>query len=126
MSEKGKVRSFEKIKHIATKVVKEADIDGIKAESLEEYGSKLQDLLMGKSLRMKFVGEEYINASGETKVKTTVGLPSFAEAIYEGGEYPVLDVTKLKYNENNSYDMKKLEKAPEGAAGSESTGSLGW
>lgn len=129
MSEKGRAKSFEKIKHIATKVVKEATVDAIKAESLEDYGQKLQNILMGNSLRMKFVGEEYVNASNEVKVKTTVGLPSFAEATQEGAEYPVITDadTKLKYNENNSYDMKRLEKAPESSnVGSESTGKLGW
>jgi hypothetical protein len=126
MSEKGRARSLEKIKHIATKVVKEAEVDSIQAETLEDYASKLQNLLMGKSLRMKFVGEEYVNASNQVKVKTTIGLPSFAEAIYEGGEYPIVEETKLKYNENNSYDMKKLEKASPETAGSESTGKLGW
>lgn len=126
MSDKGRSRSLEKIKHVATKVVKAAEVDSIEADTLEDYGSKLQSLLMGKSLRMKFVGEEYVNASGAVKVKTTVGLPSFAEAITDGAEYPVVTETKLKYNENNSYDMKRLEKTPTGAAGGESTGTLGW
>ena len=128
MSEKGRTRSFEKIKHIATKIVKASVVDSIEADTLESYGSKLQNILMGQSLRMKFVGEEYVNASQQVKVKTTVGLPTFAEAIQEGAEYPVVKdgETKLKYNENNSYDMKRLETKPEGVAGGESTGSLGW
>ena len=123
MSEKGIAKSLEKIKHIATKVVKASEIDSITADTVEDYGLSLNKLLSGKSLRMKFIGEEYKNASQQIKVKTTVGLPAFAEAINEGAEYPITTDTKLKFSENNPYDMKKLPVLEESG---ESTGKLGW
>jgi hypothetical protein len=97
-------KSMEKIKHIATKIVKEEALN--KATSVEE----LRDLLKGGVLRMKFTGEEYKNANNEIKEKALIGLAPFAEAIEDGAEHaPIADAdTKLKFDKNNTYDFKKL------------------
>ena len=102
MSEKAKGMSLQKILHLATKVVKRAQIDALNASSVEEYGAMLNKLLRNKMLRIMFSPEEYQNSSGEIKIKPALGLPEFAEAIAEGAESaPVADGdTKLVYNEN--------------------------
>lgn len=107
-SEKAIAKSMEKIKHIATKVVTEEELNN--AKSVEE----LRDLLKGKVLRMKFTGEEYQNTSGEIKSRALIGLAPFAEAVEEGAAHPPVadEDTKLKFDDKNPYDFKKLEVAP--------------
>lgn len=101
-SEKAVKRSMQKILHLATKVVKRAQIDALNASSTEEYGAMLNKLLRNKALRIMFSPEEYQNSKGEIKIKPALGLPEFAEAISEGAETPpVADAdTKLVYNES--------------------------
>lgn len=127
MTDKGQQKSLQKIFHLATRIVKASDINAVTAENLAEYGTKLNALLSGKSVRLKFIGEEYLNASQEVKVKTTLGLPPFAEANTEGAEHPVvsLENTKLVYDPTNQYDYKKLPTSNV-PVGGESTGSIGW
>lgn len=105
-----------RLKHIATKVVTESSIDGIAANDIIEYGAKLNKLLSGKRLRLKFIAEEYVKADGSVGVRSVLPVQNFAEAIADGAEYPaVKDAdTKLKYDETNSYDYKKLASAPSG------------
>lgn len=102
MSEKAQKMSLQKIVHIATKVVKRAQLDALNASSVEEYGAMLNKLLRNKMLRIMFSPEEYQNSKGEIKIKPALGLPEFAEAIMEGAENaPISDVdTKLVYNES--------------------------
>ena len=99
MSESARPKSLEKIKHIATKLVTEEQIDAVTGDDLVTYGANLNRLLSGKAVReFKFIGEEYINASGEVKVKATIGLPKFASR----------EVGTLTYDKNNQYDYKKV------------------
>jgi hypothetical protein len=122
-SEKAMKMSLEKIKHIATKVVTEEELNA--ATDIES----LKDLLRGKALRMKFSGQEYVNKNGEVKENALIGLAPFAEAIEEGAEHPpVADGdTKLKYDKDNEYDFKKLEvEATESPVVQEGTGKTGW
>jgi len=117
-SEKAKPKSLEKIKHIATKVAKEDDVN--KAKDLEA----LRDLLKGNALRMKFTGREYLNSSNERKEVAEIGLPPFAEAIQEGAEYPVVEDenTELKFDKNNEWDFKKLDEGEESPDDDKSSG----
>lgn len=102
MSEKAEKKSLEKIKHLATKVVTEEQLDAVGGDDIVSYGTALNKLLAGKTVKeMKFNGEEYKNASGEVKSKAVIGLPKFASAT----------VGELKYDASNSYDFKKLEVA---------------
>lgn len=120
--------SVRKIKHILTKVVKESEITA--KEDLDDFVEMLNDLSRGKSLRMKFVGEEYINANGEVKEVAKIGLPEFAEAIEEGAEYPVVSEadSKLVYDKNNKYDFKKLpaDQTPEAEVATSAKDKPAW
>lgn len=112
MSEKSQPTSLKKILHIATKVVKRAQIDSLKATSVEEYGAMLSKLLSGKHLRMKFLGEEYRNSKDEVRVKPSIGLPDFAEAIMEGAEYTPVAQAASKLMFNSDKDIKRLAPTP--------------
>lgn len=103
-----------RLKHIATKVVSESDIDNISANDIIDYGAKLNKLLSGKRLRLKFAAEEYIKADGSVGVRSVLPVQNFAEAINPGAEYPAVKdgETRLRYDESNSYDYKKLANAP--------------
>ena len=102
LSEAASKRSLEKIKHIATKVVTEEAINAVSGNDAATYAQNLSKLLVGKSLRIKFSGEEVQGKDGKNNwYKATIGLPSFAEKL---GTTP----SKLKFDANNNYDMKKL------------------
>lgn len=104
MSERAKTISLQKLKHIATKVAKLDEVNAVK--SLDEW----RDLLKGRALRIQFNGEEYENANGEIKEKATIGLVPFAEAIEDDAEYPAVsdEDTKLAFDKENKYQMKRL------------------
>jgi hypothetical protein len=116
------VKTMEKIKHIATKVVKEEELN--KATDVEA----LRDLLKGKSLRMKFTGEEYKNQNGEVKSRALIGLPPFAESISDEAEYPAIsdEETKLKFDDKNQYDFKKLAEEGSEEPQTEQAGKSAW
>lgn len=109
MSEKAMPKSLEKIKHIGTKMVTNDDLDAIKADSIDSYGAALNGLLAGKTCRIKFTGEEVESEKG-IWTKAGIGLPTFAEATKDGAQYPAVDDedTKLVYDENNKWDLKRL------------------
>ena len=114
MSEKAVSRSMQKIVHIATKVCTREQLNALTATTVEEYGAMLNRLLRNKALRLMFSPEQYVNAKGEVKVKPTLGLPEFAEAINTGAEYaPVADgETKLKYDEDKLMIKVKESSVP--------------
>lgn len=109
-TEKAAPVSMSKLKHIATKVVTEAEFEAIVANDVHDLARQLSDLIRGGKLRMKFTAEQYENNNGEVKDRPLIGLPPFAEAIMPGAEYPVVadDKTELTYDKNNQYDYKKL------------------
>ena len=111
LSEKAAESTYKKIRHIFTKVVKDADYLAAKAENIEELGEVYNNKLSGNSLRVKFRGEEYLKQDGSTGVRSVIGYPEFAEAIQEGAEYPVVSVTKMTFNPDT--DIKKLVKLPD-------------
>lgn len=111
LSEKAAESTYKKIRHIFTKVVKDADYLAAKAENIEELGEVYNNKLAGNSLRVKFRGEEYLKQDGSTGVRSVIGYPEFAEAIQEGAEYPVVSVTKMTFNPDT--DIKKLVKLPD-------------
>lgn len=89
--------ALSKILHIATKLVTREQIDA--ATTTEA----LNKLLTGKTLRMKFIGEES-EYNGQIYVNTKLGFPTFAETIVKD------EPTKLVYNPGNTYDYKKYTK----------------
>jgi len=116
LSEKAAVTTYKKIRHIFTKVVKDADYLSSTANSVEELGDVYNSKLAGKSLRIKFRGEEYIKQDGSVGTRAVIGLPEFAEAIADGAEYPAVSDTKLTFNLDT--DVKKLAKQPDADSGS--------
>jgi hypothetical protein len=109
MSEKAKDQSLVKVKHIVTKVTKEANMKP--ATDLAGFAAMLNSITKGKTYRHKFTGEEY-EYNGEVKVAARIGLPKFAEATQPGAEYEAVAEadTELVYDVNNQYDFKKLAK----------------
>lgn len=123
MYDKALQYSIDKLVHLGTTVVSRAEIAGVRVEmpdtsnmstedknraieaAIMEFGSKLNTLLAGKIVnRLKLVGEEYRKqATGDIAVRTMIGLLRFAE----GEEIP-REKSRLVYNENNSFDYKKL------------------
>ena len=100
------------IKHIATKIVTEAELEsGLDDSTPEALASSLNSLLKGQSLRMQFNAQEYINSNNEVKEKATIPLyPPFAEAIQTGAEYEVVEDadTELKFSKDDKYQFKKV------------------
>ena len=129
-SEKSLIYGMRKIKHLATSIVQEEAIDNIEASSIEEYGDQVNSLLAGKDVRIKFIGEEYLNQNEEVKVRVNLGLPPFAEALVEGAKYPVAKQSSLKYDPTNRYDYKPLEQSQNQSIGesanSSTTSEGGW
>lgn len=121
MTEKAQEMSLRKIKHILTKVTKEANIKSV--SSADEFVTMLNNLSKGKEIRIKFSGREDLY-NGEVKEFAQIGLPDFAEAVIDGAEYPAVsdEDTKLTYDKNNQYDFRKLpaDQTPESQVGSAS------
>ena len=93
--------TMRKIKHLMTKV---ADEDTVNAASNLDAVNKI---LRGKTLRMKFTGEEYVSQKdGRVYVKTVLGLPNFAEPMTTSKE-----MSALVYDTNNQYDLKRVNQA---------------
>lgn len=93
--------TMRKIKHLMTKV---ADEDTVNAASNLDAVNKI---LRGKTLRMKFTGEEYVSQKdGKVYVKTVLGLPNFAEPMTTSKE-----MSALVYDTNNQYDLKRVNQA---------------
>lgn len=82
-SEKGAPHSLRKLKHLATKVVTEAEVDAIDAKSVTDFASAYAKLILNKPVRVKFSGEE-IDGSRSGKrnwFKSVFNFPPFAESI---------------------------------------------
>jgi hypothetical protein len=96
-------RSLEKIVHLGTKLVTREQIDATDADTATEYGANLNKLLRGKKVRIKFSGEQVQGTNGKPNwFKAVIGLPAFAEEIE-------VSPSKLKFDENSKWDMKRLE-----------------
>jgi hypothetical protein len=92
--------------------VREA-LDSVDASSAEEYCAALNGIFGGKAARWKFSGEEIEGKmdeeTGERKsnwFKASIATYDFIEKASVSDEE-----TKLKFDENNKYDMKRLATA---------------
>lgn len=112
MSEKAQDSSYKKIRNIFKAVTTDADYLSSTANDIEELGEVYNTKLSGKSLRMKFNGEEYIKNDGNIGVKALIGFGA-AEATNEGAEYPVLSDAQSKLKFDEVKDIKKLAKVPD-------------
>jgi hypothetical protein len=104
--------NMSRIKYIAKHVVKEVEIDSCESSSVMEYGEQLDSLMGGKTLRMKFNGEQYVK-DGEVKTRAVLPLNNFCEALEATAEYAVVpkEASTLVYDVNK--DLKKVA-VPEG------------
>jgi hypothetical protein len=116
LSEKAAVTTYKKIRHIFTKVAKDADYLNTKADDIIGLGEAYDAKLSGNSLRIKFNGEEYIKQDGSIGTRAAIGLPEFAEAIQEGAEYAPVAKTNMVFNADR--DIKKVAKQPDSDSGS--------
>lgn len=101
LSEKSIPISLKNAKHIVTKVASQKELDSCKGETEEQLLESILSVLVGKSLRMKFSGEEYINDKGQLKMRTIIGRPNFAESLNE-------KESALRFDKNNKYDISRI------------------
>lgn len=105
-TEKSATYQNRKIKHLAKALVDEATVDATigKVSSIQDYAAKLNALIGGKPVRIKFSGKEVAGKEGKSNwFKAELGLPAFAESV----AVPLSNTT-LKYDVNNKYDMQLL------------------
>lgn len=104
--------SLEKIKHLATKMITEDELNAISAADVNEYAAKLNVALVNKNVRIKLSGEEeWSTKNGKMFVKRQFNFYPWAEsAAVPFGQ------TKLKFNKNNLGDYKPLKSAAEASA----------
>ena len=84
-------------RHLGEK--EETTLDGLFADTLEEYIEKIKPILTGKFVHFKVCGEEYQKDDGKIGMTMRFARFGFVNA----------DETKLKFDENNQYDIKRLE-----------------
>lgn len=102
-SERASQFSLRKIKHIATKIVTEKDIDDINTNTVTEYAEALKKLILNKEVRIKFNGEEIDGQKNGKRnwFKSVIGFAPFAESISVS-----MEQTSLRFDELR--DIKRL------------------
>ncbi len=93
-------------KHIATHCkLTENDKAKVKGASKLELLSSMLNACLGKPYKQKFCGEEYLDESGNVKVRIKIGFPNFAEDV----DVPDNE-SKLLFKMTDQYDYKRLPK----------------
>lgn len=97
--------TLEQVLHMATKVMTEADFKAkAVGNSMEELVININNLLMGKRIRLKFAGKEVQGQEGKKNwIKAVLPRFRFAESI----TVPRSE-TKLVFDKTNQWDMKML------------------
>lgn len=95
--------SLGKAKHICNAVLSENDKTKLTGVTKIELLSNMLISCIGKMMRFKFTGEEYLKDNGSIGVRSRIGFPDFAESM----TIPK-DSTKLLFDINNKYDYKKV------------------
>lgn len=90
--------TMRKLKHMLSKVLPSEE--AVNEITTVEAASKA---LTGKTFRFKFIGQEYVNAENQVRVKTDIGLPNFCESM----KVPASG-SGLTFDPNNQYDMVRL------------------
>lgn len=115
--EKSIERNMSKLKAIQLAVMTMEEANTIEGTDLNDFINKLNAKMIGKSFRAKFIGKEVAKNDGNgVIVFTDLPYMYFTEAIEEGAELPAIpDIknTKLKFDQSNQYDYRKLESTPE-------------
>tara|TARA_R110001592_G_scaffold124249_1_gene332986 strand:+ start:6056 stop:6643 length:588 start_codon:yes stop_codon:yes gene_type:complete len=82
-------------------------LDGITAENSEDYATALNGVFAGKSARWKFAGTEIAGKEGKSNwFKAEMAAFGFCEPLTVSE-----DSSKLTFDENDKYDMKRLAPA---------------
>ena len=100
---------------MADKLGVRSELDSIDVENAEEYARALDTIFKNKVGRWKFAGEEILGKEGKQNwFKAGLAAFGFVESV---------DTTpsKLKFDETNKYDMKKLPVADSETASSNGT-----
>lgn len=91
-----------KLRHIARAIIGEENLGLLNGTNMEEFIAACNTHLTNKPYRQKFAGQEIIS-NGKSWDKALVPLPG-KEAMAE----PLsVEVSKLTYDKNNSYDYRK-------------------
>ena len=106
-SKDGTKYSLRKIIHLFTQHMERAVVDKADstAKTIGQYATNLYNLIKGKKTRIKFVGEEIEGTEGKQNwIKARLGFSPFAEPMTVSKTD-----SKLIYNPDNAYDLKKLD-----------------
>lgn len=105
MSEKAWPYTKDRLVIIADKLGVREKLDAIEASSAEEYAQALNSIFAGKAARWKFAGEEIAGKEGKKNwFKASLANFAFCEPLsVEESD------SKLKFDEDDKYDMKRLE-----------------
>lgn len=94
--------SLKSAKHLATHTLDDEEKSKLTANSMLELLRKMLKKTVGKSVRIKLIGEEYLRQKdGTVGVNAKLGFAPFAENL---DTVP----TQLKFDPNNVYDYKRL------------------
>lgn len=90
----------------------ESDDILVNEAQLQSFIDAINPMVRGKVVRYKFVGEEKESTKEVGKIITVpnlkVAFVPYAEAMTEGCEKPVLAETKLRFNPESKWDVKKM------------------
>lgn len=93
--------ALRKAKHLASQILTDEEKESIKADNAYKLLKLALSKCVGKSLRMKFIGEEFLRQDGTIGVQTKIGFAPFAESMD-------IKLSKLKFNKDNPYDYKRI------------------
>ncbi len=93
--------SLKKAKHLASAILTEEEKSAISGENTYALLRTILKKCVGKILRMKFIGEQFLRNDGTIGLQTKIGFSPFAEAMDT-------NPTRLKYNADNPYDYKRI------------------
>lgn len=107
LSEKAWKYTQERLITMADKLGVRSQLDAAKGANAEEYTNAVAPVLLGKTARFKFAGQEI---EGKVADDGTKKNNWFKAELASFGFVEALDVTesKLKFDETNKYDMKRL------------------
>jgi len=109
MSEGASPVSYRKLNDIATVLLgSQEPLEAIEAVSIEDYGNQLTAVLANKPARWKFAGIEIEGGEGKQNwLKSVLPFKYFVESMEA-------NPTRLRFDETNPYDVKRLETLEEG------------
>lgn len=92
--------SLKKAKHLGIEVLTDEEKSTITSDTELGLLETILKKCVGRKLRMKFIGEEFLREDGSIGVRTKIGFAPFAEKL----DKPC----SLRFDLNNAYDYKKI------------------